>query len=803
MANPVCEKVLDKLKKRLSYGLDPDNLSVSKSASLSVKAAYLVYCAEKHGVLLPESDLIDCACRILNLSPNTNTYNYASKYIQWMRENIGGLNTDERIQKKYRNILNQMEKRYAWQMKKVVETKIALEQADVLDEIKKEKERIQHRRGHIKQKTIRAMSVKTENQTPDEYLTVLETMLLNDKDISVLSDSPHWEAYTLTMIAAYLKQQYIYLDEKEILSNVFLMIKGYPPTETKVISLFVFYNTLVKHIRFRMPPMPEVDEQKFETLNFTLKSVNQDIKDIVDSGNLRLFANKKKLMRKVGVDIRRQIEIALSKPQKKRQPQTNEERLAKKRGYNRKYYAERQRMTMEEYRQYQREQHIITLERKREEAKRENDRRAKFKQSNPEIVVHKVRLEVNNKIREYLIKCFGVARFCYNWALEEWLSARERGERIFTNELMVRFNDIAMSKYPFTYEVNSWAKKTGFERFEYALDHFIMTGAMPQHKRRKLGLGSYHYLIGRDRKLHPILMDYNPDVPGSKSSKKRQYLYIPTVGYAKMMERLRFDGMLTSVTIKLESDGHFYACLQVYINQDEWKSKHLIADKPIKDPIGIDLGVKDFAILSNGMKLNDSRKDKQLYQRKRYLQKAINRCELKSKRRKELKWKLAHTRAKIGDRYTDFLHKVTSVIAYNCSHVAMEHLNIHTMIQEGRASGRIQQAAFYKTRVLMEQKMVLAGHTLHIADKFFPSTRTCSVCGCIGPEVPLDQRTFHCADCGAEMDRDLNAAINLARLLGLGKPYKPADSLRLSAVLQKNGISVSETEAGKQVEPWI
>lgn len=801
MANPVNQKVLDKMKKRLSYGLDPDNLSTSKSASLSLKVSFMAYCAAKHGVDLPEEDLIDISCEILNHEKSYYTQNYCMRYIQWMHDNIDGMTEDPAIPKQRRNMLFQMELEYAKKVSKVVAERIKKDRAPILEAIRREKKRIQHRVDYIK---YRERILEERGVVPmddEKFMTEVEMILLKGGNFVGISRHPLWKSYTVTLAAYHFKKRYECINIREIIKAVADNMRGVSSSNDNISKLVLFYATMEKHIRAVTPPMPDIGDKSLVAIDNTLKPIGEEIEEIVKSGDFLTFTRHRVLLKKAVDEIKSAVDRAVT--ERKKHKTAGLSKQEKKKKYNAEYNKRKGKMTMEEYRQHQREQHIITLERKREESKKEKEERLRFKQSNPEIVVHKVKLEVNNKVRDYLIKCFGVARFCYNWALEEWLSARERGERIFTNELLIRFNETAMAKYPFTYGVNSWAKKTGFERFEYALDHFFKTGDMPQRKRRKLGLGSYHYPVGKNRKKHPILMDYNPEVPGSQPSKKRQYLYIPSVGYAKMMERLRFDGMLTSVTIKLESDGHFYACLQVYINQEEWLAKHNVSDKPIEGPIGIDLGVKDFAILSNGMKLNDSRKDKQLYQRKRYLQKVIKRCELKSKRRKELKWKLANTRAKMGDRYCDFLHKVTSAIAYNCSHVAMEHLNIHTMLQGGRASGRIQEAAFYKTRMLMEQKMVLAGHTLHIADKFFPSTRTCSVCGCIGPKLKLEQRTFHCDDCGAEMDRDLNAAINLAKLLGLGKPYKPADSLRLSAVLQKNGISVSETEAGKQVEPWI
>ena len=118
---------------------------------------------------------------------------------------------------------------------------------------------------------------------------------------------------------------------------------------------------------------------------------------------------------------------------------------------------------------------------------------------------------------------------------------------------------------------------------------------------------------------------------------------------------------------------------------------------------------------------------------------------------------------------------------------------------DGVSASSIIQACFYKFRLLMEQKMNIRGHNLNIADKYLPTTRVCSVCGCIGPKMPLHERIFHCEDCGAVIDRDINAAINLAKLIGLGESnFHTSDKGRLIAALQASGVILHQEVWKKQ-----
>ena len=158
---------------------------------------------------------------------------------------------------------------------------------------------------------------------------------------------------------------------------------------------------------------------------------------------------------------------------------------------------------------------------------------------------------------------------------------------------------------------------------------------------------------------------------------------------------------------------------------------------------------------------------------------------------------LGRAKAKIRHQREDYLHKLSSALAYTYNNIAIEDLNIKAMLKENQDMAfKVRNAAFYRFRKMLEQKMDIVGGNLKVAEKFHPSTRTCSVCGNVREEaLPMTKRTYHCEACGAVIDRDLNSAINLARLLGLGEPnYPPADKSILTTVLQASGISTHQAK---------
>ena len=776
---PISIKLLETLKKRLSYNLSPENVSSSDGLSREILSAYMAFCAIKYDVHEPEDDLVTAAFYTMSIKPAKRTIKKTLEALQWMKDNLTTIEIKSLSKVADAKQLELSQKKYAKQVIVGMGMMDSKTNKPKIDENKK---------GSA------AKKVQPKRMTDEEFIVALGMRLVNGCLIVSLSDEPQWKMLNYILEAIRLKAKFANRDMRTILSAVHKADNGRKPTASTLDTYTTFYEKMVKMIGSDVEwPRPEHNRKINGIAHVLLENMPQEETEEEEETPVEKEKPKSAAppVRKVSLAYNRRAKKNHDKETRTKAASELERKIHDV--YRTRHGHDIKHIPMDEYREISAIIHKESLAEKRAEEKAYAAELAQLRGELPFVAVHKVRLFPNNVQKTHLKKCFGVARFCYNWAYDTWKSEREKGNLLDAEQLQAKFNEIAKDQYPFTYEVTHFAKTTGFKAFDASLTALMEGLGFPNRKKHGLGFGSLTYVTTGKRKT-PFICDFNPDIPGSLPSKKRQYLLIPTFGYVKMAEKLRFDGLMTMVTIKLESDGHYYAAIKVYISQEEWKKKHKKVKHPSAEPLGIDLGVADLAILSNGLKIESRPEDEKLSSKKKDLQKSISRLhelhpQHTSKNQRKLQWQLANVKSKIKMQRLDYIHKVTSVLAYHYNNISMEHLNVEDMIQEGITPGRIIDATFYQFRKLMEQKSELVGHALHVADRFFPSTRTCSVCGCIGDQVPLNVRTFHCKECGATIDRDINAAVNLAKLIGLDEPnFQSADKDAIAAVLQANGI---------------
>lgn len=218
----------------------------------------------------------------------------------------------------------------------------------------------------------------------------------------------------------------------------------------------------------------------------------------------------------------------------------------------------------------------------------------------------------------------------------------------------------------------------------------------------------------------------------------------------------------------------------------------------VVEPIGIDLGVKCFATLSDSTtyiapkplkkaktklaKLQWRNRNKQLGNRKKGIRASSNASKFYIEQ--------AKIHAKVANQRHDYLQKTTTEISCKYAHIKIEDLNVSGMIANRKLSAAISDLGFYEFRRQLEYKAAIYGTTVELVDRWFPSSKTCSNCGCIKEKLSLSERIFECSDCGLVIDRDLNAAINLSR-------YVPMASRELKPVDEKEPTP-SETSAKKR-----
>ena len=214
------------------------------------------------------------------------------------------------------------------------------------------------------------------------------------------------------------------------------------------------------------------------------------------------------------------------------------------------------------------------------------------------------------------------------------------------------------------------------------------------------------------------------------------------------------DGRVLRMTISQHA-GRWYASLTV--ERD---------DKPVTNPpkggaVGVDLGVKTLATLSDGTIIENPRYLKKSERKLKKAQRALSRKIKGSNRRAKAKAKVARIHAHVANQRLDGLHKFTTWLSRKYSDISIEDLHVAGMVKNRHLAKSISDAAFGEFRRQMEYKTARSGAALHVVDRWFASSQTCSGCGRVKAKLSLSERTYRCDSCGLTMDRDLNAAINI------------------------------------------
>lgn len=236
-------------------------------------------------------------------------------------------------------------------------------------------------------------------------------------------------------------------------------------------------------------------------------------------------------------------------------------------------------------------------------------------------------------------------------------------------------------------------------------------------------------------------------------------LKLPRIGRVHCMENVakRVAGArLIRITVSRRA-GHWYASLTV----EREPAAPTSVSSPKRGAVGVDLGVKNLATLSDGTVIPNPRALGTRLKALRKDQQALIRRVKGSARREKAKERVARLHAHVADVRADAINKATAMIARNYSVVCIEDLHVAGMVKNRHLAKSIMDAAFGEFRRQLEYKTARSGAALHVVDRWYRSSKTCSGCGVVKAKLSLSERVFNCGACGASMDRDLNAAINI------------------------------------------
>ncbi len=245
------------------------------------------------------------------------------------------------------------------------------------------------------------------------------------------------------------------------------------------------------------------------------------------------------------------------------------------------------------------------------------------------------------------------------------------------------------------------------------------------------------------------------------------YLKLPgKVGLIYCKQDRKFDGQIKTVTVSLNPDGKYYASVLV----DDGRELAQLSTEG--KAIGIDLGLTHFCITSNGSKFDNPRHTTKYARNLKKKQQSVARKQKSSKNRYKAKSKVSKVHSKIRRVREDFLHKLSRKIVNENQVIAVENLNVKGMVRNHNLAKAISDCGWGQFCTMLKYKSEWSGKTYIEVDRFFASSKTCSVCLNRVDSLSLDIRDWTCSQCNTHHDRDVNAAINIRnealRILDLG-----------------------------------
>lgn len=350
----------------------------------------------------------------------------------------------------------------------------------------------------------------------------------------------------------------------------------------------------------------------------------------------------------------------------------------------------------------------------------------------------KYRIYPNKEQEIFLNKSFGCIRFVYNWGLsiknQEYAQTKKSSNYY---ELNKKLPELKRDNAWLT-EINSQSVQSALRNLDNAFTRFFKKqGKYPQFKKKAKN-------------------DFSFQVPQHVSLKDNKLCIPKCPEGIKIKLHRPFTGKIKTVTISKNAYGQYFVTLLVETTDDIKEPLQLQEETTI----GIDLGIKDFAVLSTGERIANPKLLKNKLKKLKKTQRRHSRKIKGSSNRNKSRKKLAKAHLKVANQRRDFLHKTTSYIVKNHNSICIEDLAVANMVKNHKLAQAISDVGWGEFRRQLEYKCHWYGKNLIVINRFVPSSKLCPECGQINNNLTLADREWVC-NCGAKHDRDLLAANNI------------------------------------------
>lgn len=353
---------------------------------------------------------------------------------------------------------------------------------------------------------------------------------------------------------------------------------------------------------------------------------------------------------------------------------------------------------------------------------------------------YKFRIYPNNKQKVLIQKTFGCVRYVYNYYLNKRKEMYKSNKITFTYNMCSKDLTILKRELEWLKEVDSVSLQTALKDLDLAYKKFFKEqSGYPKLKSKK-----------NKNKSYTSKNNNNCIIFKNKSIK------IPKMGFIKIRDKQIPEGRILNATISQEPDGKYYCslcCTDVEFEQYEKTNQN----------IGIDVGIVDFATFSNGIKIENQKFYENSEKKLAKLQREMSRKTIGGSNWNKTRIKIAKLQEYIDNQRKDWIHKLTTDIVKKYDTIIIEDLDVKSMKETNNSirNKRVNDVSWFEFRRQLTYKCKWYGKKLVVIDRYYPSSQICHICGHRDGKKSEEIRSWICPNCNSELDRDINASINI------------------------------------------